>query len=1392
MKRGNSNMSHARRRKPAINLASSVLPGSAPSVPDHELIRPIGKGSYGEVWLAKSLTGTYRAVKIVRRGSFSDGRPFEREFRGLKRFEPISRTHPGFVSLLHIGSNEGSGYFYCIMELADDVSYGQTIHAEGYEPRTLERDLVRQGRLPAADCLEFGLCLASALKELHRHGLIHRDIKPSNIIFVNGTPKLADIGLVTEISEATTALGTRGFAPPENPGSPMADLYSLGKVLYQLSTGKSPEQFPELPTEINEVGEGRQYLRLNEIILKACEIDPGKRYQSAETMSVALAQCKRTVEPSDTVPNVRESDKKAHSGERKLLTVLLVNIIRTARADPEQVQGFMKACMDRIRPILQQFGGMPAQVVNEGVMAIFGATVACEDHAFRAIHAALAVRQKLGAQRQQLEAEWGFGFEIRFCLDTGLAILSRSNRNQLPTGDVVDLASRLLSFTEAGQIVITETIRKAVQDYFVICELGERQVQAQAAPLSIYEVSGTRERRTRLEAGLERGLTPFVGRSRELAQLRERLADARAGHGQIVSIAGEAGAGKSRLLLEFQQSLGTGDFCWLAGWSISFGNQMAYLPIIDLVRGFFRIKETDDSATVCARIESEARGLGEELRPALPFIRYLLSVAAKDEAVMDMDAQERRVRTFEALRNLVLKKAQSTPVIIAVEDLHWADRTSEEFLVSLADSLSMVPAMIVVTYRPEYHNCFPERSFVTRLTLQQLSHEESLEMASRVLTVTHLPDQLGKLVLEKAEGNPFFVEEMIKSLLEKGILRQNDHTYEVAKTFSWSDVPDTIQDVIMSRIDRLEESPREALQLASVIGREFQTNLLETIANLNEPLAESLRKLKSLELIYERSIFPEHTYYFKHALTQEVAYSSLLLERRKELHCLVAAAIEELYAARLPEYYGLLAYHYERGEEWERALDYLRRAAERSRGVGAHGEESFLLSQAMAIAQRLGQTLTVTELRGQRGTARVKVGMWAEARPDLETALKELPPEDLGQRSELLSSLAAACFWGLDVPGMQRSAAEGHALAQKAGRDDLVAGLLAWLGASRQASGDLTAATQLFKRALAKGAGYCSAALGNFPLTLYLRGRPAEALERARESADAFRSLSDAFAATFSHAHLGLTLAACGQYKEATRVFNEARQLGKQHEVWQFHARAIAMSAGFHLEVFDFKGNERLAEEARERARSAGFQPSVVSASLDLVFNFTRRAEIGTAEKLIEETAAASAKLGGWHQWLWQVRLAQARAEIACARGDWTGALERATTAVSGSRARGRKKYQVMGLETRARVLTALGRKREAIKNLQRAVQLSRLMGDPALFLRAATAMLAIEGDDLLLQETRDTARRILAELPDAEMRAQFLAAESVRLLGSLTELPRRNQERQIIQDSSSIGRVPF
>ena len=254
-------------------------PGSAsdrpcPEIPHHELLRPIGRGSYGEVWLARNLMGTYRAVKILWRGSFKDSRPFERELAGIRRFEPISRLHEGFVDILHVGLNQDETCFFYVMELGDDQGSGQEIKPDNYRPRTLATDIGVRGRLPLEACLGVGLALSKALAQLHASGLVHRDIKPSNIIFVGGVPKLADIGLVMEAGVTASYVGTEGFIPPEGPSSPQADVYALGKVLYEAATGKDRQDFPALPADWGTPEEQDSLMELNEVLIRACHGDP--------------------------------------------------------------------------------------------------------------------------------------------------------------------------------------------------------------------------------------------------------------------------------------------------------------------------------------------------------------------------------------------------------------------------------------------------------------------------------------------------------------------------------------------------------------------------------------------------------------------------------------------------------------------------------------------------------------------------------------------------------------------------------------------------------------------------------------------------------------------------------------------------------------------------------------------------------------------------------------------------------------------------------------------------------------------------------------------------------------------------------------------------------------
>ncbi len=1101
-----------------------VWPVPSVAIPDHELLRCIGRGSYGTVWLARSVIGSWRAVKIVRRDLFTEVGPFERELAGIQQFEPVSRTHPGLVSILHVGKKESDECFYYIMELADDAAGGETIEPQNYAARTLSRDLRRHGRLPLSVCLRLGLALSNAMEHLHRHGLVHCDLKPSNIIFVRGVPKLADAGLVAAAFHDGGSAGTRAYQAPEGPGTPAADVFSLGKLLYEISTGYDPLRFPELPNEPHgSLEESRLFGHLNEVLLRTCEPDPTKRLASAGALAAALAQgdvprgAGRRVERR-AAAQLTGTLLPSH-GERKLVTVLAVNVNPRRRLDPERLQQLLRAFLEVIRSVTLTFGAAPIPLGSDGVWVTFGAPAACEDHARRATECALAIAHRFECRPPSDGPTDQGDFEVRFGLSTGLAISAEEDASApLPVlGEPVTVAGRLAVAARPGEILIGEDTHRAAHQYFVTHPAAGGLLPEPWHNLRVFRVQGARPLRTRLQITAERGLTPYVGRVRELELLHNRFEQARAGRGQIVLLAGEAGIGKSRLLLEFRRSIADAGTRWLEGRSVSFGSRMSYLPIIDLVKRLFEIEDTDDDRIVTAKLDARLNLSpdGDEL--LRPLLRALLSLQSDDPAVLHMDAQQRRIRTFEGLRHMILRHARHQPLVLAIEDLHWLDKTSEEFLVSLSEALSEAPVLLLLTFRRDYRDPFPAHAAVTRTSLTPLTRAESLELASWVLAGARLPLELEQLVSAKAEGNPFFVEEMLRSLLSTGRLQLEGHQCRTTDLLWDSQVPDTVQDVIMSRIDRLEAGPRQTLQLASVIGREFSVGLLATLAGLDEPLAVSLGQLRDLEFIDDSSVFPDHICLFKHALTQEVAYNSLLLQRRKELHCLVAAAIEELYATRLPEFYSLVAYHYERGEEWDRALDFLIRAAERCHAAAAYREEEPLLSRAMAISERLGHPALLTELRGRRGSARLRLGAWAEAKPDLESALAQVPPDQIERRAEWLHDLASACFWDVDIPRVAKCAAEGHSLAVRAGRDDLIAGMLGWLGAERQTEGDLSGAASFYEEALVKGHGFCVASLANYAMVLYWQGRLPEAIARARESTRMYRNLSDDFALCFAY-----------------------------------------------------------------------------------------------------------------------------------------------------------------------------------------------------------------------------------------------------------------------------------
>lgn len=502
------------------------------------------------------------------------------------------------------------------------------------------------------------------------------------------------------------------------------------------------------------------------------------------------------------------------------------------------------------------------------------------------------------------------------------------------------------------------------------------------------------------------------------------------------------------------------------------------------------------------------------------------------------------------------------------------------------------------------------------------------------------------------------------------------------------------------------------------------------------------------------------TYWFNHALIQEAVYQSLLLKKRQELHHAVAAACEALYAEHLDENAALLAYHFELAQEWDKALDYLQRAARWARRAAAHREEAALLARAIAIAGVMGQPARAAELHAQRGRAFNSLTEYASARTELEMALAGLPAEQAEEQVQVLADLAIACHWLLDVPSTRAYANRALALAQQIGREDLSAGALCALALADSSDGSTRSGLRNFERAFARAGNLHTLALAAgremSGVLLYWLGDFERAVERTRDAAQLAEELNDSAIYMRALGDLGLALQASGHYTEALQTFADVRKFGRKHDLPTWTARAIAMESGAHLEIFDFAGAERIAIEARDLARSASFIGPVVSAGIDLLFNYARRGEPGRALELLPEVAAEVELGKGSHEWLWRLRFAQVRAEVALGQENWAEAFSAAQEAIVRGRASGRVKYIVAGLSARGRALVGKGSRAKGLADLQAAVKRSRKWGDAAVFLRSAAALLAVEGDDMLAAEARTVARRTSAALPTRSLRDQF------------------------------------
>jgi len=923
---------------------------------------------------------------------------------------------------------------------------------------------------------------------------------------------------------------------------------------------------------------------------------PGARFCDECGEPLAAGRSKPKSRSASPVPVLQQEEASADAseGERKTITALFADIKGSTELeqdlDPEQARAIIDPALKLMIDAARRYEGYIVQSTGDGVFALFGAPSAHEDHPQRALYAALRMQEDLRRYSSKLVASGGIPLQCRVGVNTGEVVVRSiatggGQTEYTPIGHAINLASRMQAVAPVGSIAVADATRKLCEGYFALKPLGPTRVKGVSEPVNVYEVTGLGPLRTRLQRSAGRGMTKFVGRERELDALRHAAGLAAQGRGQIVAMVAEAGVGKSRLLYEFK-ARSASDWMVLEAYSVSHGKASAYLPVIELLCSYFRIVDEDDERSRCEKVAGRLAILDPALEDARPYVlgllgisegerlrkhwehsfdrleEYLLGAQAKDP-FPQMDVQVRRRRTLDAIKRILLREALNQPLMLIFEDLHWIDADSQALLEVLADSIAASRILLLVNYRPEYSHAWANKSYYTQLRLDPLSLESAEQLMAVLVGGGAGLAPLRKLIVDKSEGNPFFMEEIVQGLFEDGALLRNG-IVTLTRSLESLRIPATVQAVLASRIDRLPPAEKDVLQTVAVIGKEFGLGLVrEVTGKSDEEIMPSLFNLQLAEFLYEQPAIAEIEYTFKHALTQEVAYNSVLHERRKLLHQRIATAIERQFASNLDDRLGELAHHYSRSNDLTKAFEYMGRAAEQAGRRSAYSEMIAYIDRGLALLAELPESeqrdLDELSLRVKLGPALMAVKGFSseETRRSCERAC------DLARRRGARAQLFAALnfLWAFhytrgDPKSSLEVSQELMSIAQDVREPGMLKDSYRAMGRALTYTGDLLGARRYLEEALtldgssrawARGANVgpdadmlCLTGLSEVLIAL---GYPDQALQRAREALEAVDSQTDPF--SFA---MALTIAA--------EIYNFRREPDKALEIL---GRALAL-----------------------------------------------------------------------------------------------------------------------------------------------------------------------------------------------------------------------------------------
>jgi class 3 adenylate cyclase/tetratricopeptide (TPR) repeat protein len=876
------------------------------------------------------------------------------------------------------------------------------------------------------------------------------------------------------------------------------------------------------------------------------------------------------------------TSKAALEGERKQVTVLFADLKGSmellADRDPEEARKILDPVLTLMMDAVHHYEGTVNQVMGDGIMALFGAPLAHEDHAVRACYAALRMQEAVRRYSDELRRAQGVEVQIRVGLNSGEVVVrsigSDLRMDYTAVGQTTHLAARMEQLAAPGSIRATAETLNLAEGFVQATPLGPVPIKGLGEPIEVFELVRAGAARTRLEAAARRGLTRFVGRNAELDQLRDALDRASLRHGQVVAVVGEPGVGKSRLFWEVLHSHRVHGWLILQAASVSYGKATAYLPVIELLRGYFEIESRDDPRKIREKVTGKVLTLAPALAPIVPALLALLDVPVDEAAWHALDPLQRRQQTLDAVKRLLLRESEVQPLLVVFEDLHWIDGETQTLLDSLIESLPAARLVLLVNYRPEYSHAWGGKTYYRQLRIDPLPPESADELLEALLGHDAALGPLKQLLIERTEANPLFLEESVRALVETAALAGERGAYRLTRPVENLKIPGTVQAILAARIDRLAPEAKRLLQAAAVIGKDVPMPLLLAIADAPEPeVRAELTRLQAAEFLYEVRLFPDLEYTFKHALTHEVAYGGLLNERQRALHARIAEAIERLSPERVTEQAERLAHHALRGELWEKAVGYLRQAGLRAMARAAYREAIARLEQALGALRRLPETRQTTELAVdihidlRNALEPVDWVRQAEHLHEVEVLARALG--DQHRLARIAIFMMDQCVFTGDYDEAVRFGQEAVSIARTLGDRSTEVVATSFLGLTHVARGEFSAAATLLDRNVALegdlrserfGAAQIQSAVSGAHLADVLSdlGRFDEAIEHAEAAvriAEAADHPLTLFPGLF---YLGLAHLRRGELPRATRVLERCLDLCR---TWQFVDRTPVVAA---------------------------------------------------------------------------------------------------------------------------------------------------------------------------------------------------------------------------------------